>query len=161
MKTIIHLLLISIFSLASVAQAESTPHCWDLSIPGFLGVSSTRLQLFGFDEEARQDEHHKKKEKDKKHLVSGTASFDIITFPLFTHTRLVTGSSTTVNNKIEISLHASEAENIPDSEQKNLWSGTYHLILDAATLNGIFLLRASEDDPQRTTSGEATSTNCV
>lgn len=145
MKTISHLLLITILSLASVAQAGSAPHCWLLST-GLVGVSQTRLQLFVFDEEA--------------HQVSGTASFDIITFPLVTRTRLVTGSSTTVNDKIEISLHTSEAESVPDSEQKRLWSGTYHLILDATTLNGIFLLRASEDAPDQTLNGEATLTKC-
>lgn len=159
MKTISHLLLVSILSLASVAQARSDPHCWSLSVEGLVGVSQTRLQLFGFDEEAHQHEHHKKKHE--KHLVSGTASFDIITFPLFTRTRLVTGSTTMVGDKIEISLHASEAENIPDSERKFLWSGTYHLILDPNTLNGIFLLRASEQTPDTTLNGEAHHTDCA
>ncbi|WP_430233156.1 hypothetical protein [Nitrosomonas communis] len=65
-----------------------------------------------------------------------------------------------LSDKIEISLHASEAENIPNSAQKRLWSGTYHLILDANTLNGIFLLRASEDNPQQTFNGETTFTQC-
>ncbi|SFM69619.1 hypothetical protein [Nitrosomonas communis] len=154
MKTISHLLLVTIFSFASVAQADSAPYCWllDTAMPGH---GNTQLQLFDFNDEA----NHRKNNKNR--LVSGTASFDIITTPPFQHhTRLVNGSSTTVNDKIEISLHASEAENVPDSGQKSLWSGTYHLILDANSLNGIFLLRASEDDPQRTLNGEATLTKC-
>lgn len=158
MKTINHLLLVSIFSLASVAQADSAPYCWLLNT-AMPGHGDTQLQLFGFNDQANQEANHRKKNETR--LVSGTASFDIITTPPFQHhTRQVTGSSTTVSDKIEISLHASEAENVPDSAQKRLWSGTYHLILDANTLNGIFLLRASEDDPQQTFNGEATFTQC-
>ena len=105
MKTLCHLFLIGIMNFAPIVQAGSAPHCWLLNI-GLVGVSQTRLQFFGFDKEAQP------KKKNKKYLVSGTASFDIITFPLFTRTRVITGSATTLENKIKI-LHPTSEWHTP------------------------------------------------
>lgn len=148
MRNLCQILSVCILSLTSVAQAGGMPpYCWSLDA-GLLGVSPTTLRLHAID-------------MGGQYSVLGTASFDIITFPSVTRVRLVNGTATTVNDKIEISLNASGVEDIEDSEQKRLWTGTYHLILDAATLNGIALSRASEDasfNPARRE--EASQTTC-
>lgn len=143
MRKLYQILLFCILSFASSVQA-GTPYCWSL-YSGLLGVSSTTLKLHVTDIE-------------DQYLVSGTASFNIITFPPVTRVRLVNGTAATVNDKIEVSLNASGVEN---AEQSRLWTGTYHLILDATTLNGVFFSRKSEDDNSNPAiSGEASLTTC-
>lgn len=144
MRNLCRILLVCILSLTSVAKAGTPPYCWSLDT-GLLGVSPTTLKLYAID-------------MGGQYSVLGTASFDIITFPPVTRVRLVNGIAIPVNDKIEISLNASGIE---DSEQNRLWSGTYHLILDATTLNGVFLSRASEDASSNPAiSGGASLTIC-
>ena len=143
MKNLCQILLVCILSFTSVAQAEVSPYCWSLD-SDLVGVSPTTLKLYATD-------------MGGQYSVLGAASFDIITFPLVTRVRLVSGTAATVNDKIEISLSASGIE---DAEQSILWTGTYHLILDATTLNGEFLNRASEDASFTAISGEASLTIC-
>lgn len=126
MRGIYYLISGYIWGMASMVQAEITPYCWLLDA-GKIEVSPTTLKLYTID-------------KGGQYSVSGTASFSIITSGA-TRLQLVNGTAITVNDKIEISLNASGIE---DLEQKRLWTGTYHLILDVATLNGVFLNR-SED----------------
>ena len=58
MKTISHLLLVTIFSFTSVAQADSAPYCWllDTAMPGH---GNTQLQLFDFNDEANHRKNNK------------------------------------------------------------------------------------------------------
>ena len=143
MRKLYQILLFCILSFASSVQA-GTPYCWSL-YSGLLGVSSTTLKLHVTDIE-------------DQYLVSGTASFSIITFPPVTRVRLVNGTAATVNDKIEVSLNASGIEG---PEQDRLWIGTYHLVLNPATLNGTFLARPSENaNSNPATSGEATLITC-
>ncbi len=144
MKSFCQILLICILNVTSVAKAEVAPFCWSLD-SGLVGVSSTTLKLYATD-------------MGGQYSVLGTASFNLITFPPVTRVRLVSGTAATVNDKIEISLNASGTE---DSERGILWTGTYHLILDATTLSGEFLSRASEDASfNPAISGEASLTIC-
>jgi hypothetical protein len=125
MKALLHLIVVAILGLASVAHA-ATPLCWSLSAPG-LGSTSTTLKLYAND-------------MGGQFILSGTASFSLVTFPVTNVVLLVVGTAALLNGQIQASLHAT---GVAPSPPNSLQTQDYYLILNAATLNGSYISNSS------------------
>jgi hypothetical protein len=134
MKTVLHLMVVGILGLASVAHA-GTPLCWSLSAPG-VGSTATTLRLFASDMGGQL-------------ILSGTASYSLVTFPVTNIVLLVFGTAAALNGNIEASL---EGKGPSPSPQNGLLTQDYYLVLNPATLNGSYL--------SNSTNGTVTAVAC-
>lgn len=134
MKILLQLIMVGILGLASGAHAGA-PLCWWLSAPG-LGSSATTLKLYAAD-------------MGGQFILSGTASYSLITFPVTNIVLLMVGTAALLNGNIEASL---EGKGVSPSPENGLQTQDYYLILNAGTLNGSFI--------SNSTSGTASSIAC-
>lgn len=132
MKTLLHLIVVGILGLASIAHGA--PYCWSLSAPG-LGSSDTTLKLYASDMGGQL-------------ILSGTASYSFVTFPPTNIVLLVVGTAALVNGNIQAAL---EGKGLAPSPQDELQTRDYYLILNPATLNGSYISNSN---------GTATSVPC-
>jgi hypothetical protein len=96
--------------------------CWSLSAPG-VGSTATTLKLYAND-------------MGGQFIVSGTASFSLVTFPPTNVVLLAVGTAAFLNGQIQVAL---EGKGVSPSAQTTLQSQDYYLILNPATLNGTYV----------------------
>lgn len=125
MKTLLHLIVVGILGLASVAHA-ATPLCW--SLPALsVGSTATTLKLYADD-------------MGGQFIVSGTASYSLTTLPVTNIALLVVGTAVYLNGNIHVAL---EGKGLAPSPPNTVQTQDYYLVLNPATLNGTFISNSS------------------